>query len=65
MAIMVTDTALNKQKLAVVIFAFLSANTYAGEWQFQPKFIIDETYSDNVNLSLSDETSSLVSQTCI
>ncbi|NQZ22441.1 MAG: TIGR03016 family PEP-CTERM system-associated outer membrane protein [Colwellia sp.] len=65
MAITVMDTALNKKTLAVAIFAILSANTYAGEWQFQPKFIIDETYSDNVNLSLSDETSSLVSQTGI
>jgi len=65
MAIMVMDTALNKKKLAVVIFAVLSANTYAGEWQFQPKLLIDETYSDNVNLSVSDGTSSLVSQTGI
>jgi uncharacterized protein (PEP-CTERM system associated) len=65
MAIMVMDTALNKKTLAVAIFAILSANTYAGEWQFQPKLLIDETYTDNVNLSLNDETSSLVSQTGI
>jgi len=65
MAIMAMDTALNKKKLTIVIFAVLSANTYAGEWKFQPKLLIDETYSDNVNLSVNDETSSLVSQTGI
>jgi uncharacterized protein (PEP-CTERM system associated) len=65
MAIMVMDTALNKTTFAVALFAILSASTYAGEWQFQPKLLIDETYSNNVNLSLSDEISSLVSQTGI
>jgi len=65
MAITVMDTALNKKTLAVAIFAILSANTHAGEWQFQPKLLIDETYSDNVNLSLSNKKSSLVSQTGI
>jgi len=57
------DTALNKKTLAIAIFAILSANTHAGEWQFQPNLLIDETYSDNVNLSLSNKKSSLVSQT--
>jgi uncharacterized protein (PEP-CTERM system associated) len=63
MAIMVMDTALNKTVLAAAIFAILSANTFAGEWQFTPQLIIDETYTDNVNLSVNDTTASLVSQT--
>lgn len=62
MAIMVMDTALNKKILAVAIFATLSVNTYAGEWKFQPKLLVEETYTNNVNLSLNDEISSLVSQ---
>ncbi|TWX51073.1 TIGR03016 family PEP-CTERM system-associated outer membrane protein [Colwellia hornerae] len=62
MAIMVMDTAQNKKKFAVAIFAILSANTFAGEWQFTPQLIIDETYTDNVNLAVSDQTSSLVTQ---
>jgi hypothetical protein len=39
MAIMVMDTALNKTVLAAAIFAILSANTFAGEWQFTPQLI--------------------------
>ena len=65
MAIMVMDTALNRNILAVALIFILSANTSAGEWEFQPQLIIDETYSDNVNLSLNDNISSLVSQTGI
>ncbi|MFB0981968.1 MAG: TIGR03016 family PEP-CTERM system-associated outer membrane protein [Alteromonadaceae bacterium] len=63
MAIMVMDTAVNKKKLAVALIAVLSANTSAGEWEFTPQLIIDETYSDNVTLAIDDQTSSLVSQT--
>jgi uncharacterized protein (PEP-CTERM system associated) len=62
MAITVMDTALNKTVLATAIFAILSASISAGEWQFQPQLILDETYSDNVNLMSNDKTSSLVSQ---
>lgn len=62
MAIMVMDTALNKTVLAAAILAILSANTFAGEWQFQPKLIIDETHTDNVNVSVNNKISSLVSQ---
>jgi len=65
MAIMVMDTALNKSILATTIFAILSASTFAGEWQFKPLLLIDETYSDNVNLAINNKTSSLVSQTGI
>jgi uncharacterized protein (PEP-CTERM system associated) len=63
MAIMVMDTALNKKILSLAVFALLSATAFAGEWQFQPQLIIDETYSDNVNLAINDKKSSLVSQT--
>ncbi|MFQ3192405.1 MAG: hypothetical protein ACI936_003557 [Paraglaciecola sp.] len=63
MATMVMDKALNKTVLAAAIFATLSVNTFAGEWQFTPQLINDETYTDNVNLSVNDKTSSLVSQT--
>jgi len=65
MAIMVMDMALNKKALAAIVFAILSANTLAGEWQFTPSLVLDETYSDNVNLSVNNNTSSLVSQTGI
>jgi len=65
MAIMVMDTVLNKKILAITVFAILSANSSAGEWQFKPKLVIDETYSDNVNLDNNDNVSSLVSQTGI
>jgi len=63
MAIMVMDTALNKNIIAATVFTILSANCSAGEWQFKPKLLIDETYSDNVNLDINDKISSLVSQT--
>jgi uncharacterized protein (PEP-CTERM system associated) len=65
MAIMVMDTALNKNILAATVFAILSASSSAGEWQFKPHLVIDETYSDNVNLDINDKISSLVSQTGI
>jgi len=63
MAIMVMDTAVNKIKLAVALISILSAHISAGEWEFKPHLIINETYSDNVNLAFDDEISSLVSQT--
>jgi len=65
MAIMVMDMALNKKAFAAIVFAIVSANTLAGEWQFKPDFVLDETYSDNVNLSVNNNTSSLVSRTGI
>ena len=63
MAITVMDTALNKKLLAVPVFAILSANIQEGELEFKPNLLIDETNSDNVNLTLNDKESSLVSQT--
>jgi len=62
MAIMVMDTALSRKRLAATVIAVLSANVYAAEWQFTPQLVIDETYSDNVNLSINNKVSSLVSQ---
>jgi len=62
MAITVMDTALNKKVLAAAIIAISSANAYAGDWQFKPKLLIDETYTNNVTLALNDEQPSLVSQ---
>ena len=42
-------------------FAF-SSPTLAGEWQFVPNFGLEETYTDNVELTITDPISSLVSQ---
>jgi len=62
MAIMAMDMA-QKTKLSAVFLIFCCANfTYAGDWQFDPSIIIDETYTDNVGLVASNEISSLVSQ---
>jgi uncharacterized protein (PEP-CTERM system associated) len=63
MAIMVMDTVLSKSALVAAIIAILSAKVSAGEWQFKPQLIMDETFTDNVKLSVNDKTSSLVSQT--
>jgi uncharacterized protein (PEP-CTERM system associated) len=63
MAITVMDTALNKKLLAVTLFAILSANIQAGEFEFKPNLVINETYSDNVNLTFNDKESGLTSQT--
>jgi len=56
------DTVLNKKSLVAAFIAALSANTYAGEWQFKPQFFIDETFTDNVKLSVNDNLSSIVNQ---
>jgi len=57
------DTALNKKAFAAAIITILSASTHAGEWQFKPQLVLDETFTDNVTLSVNERTSSLVSQT--
>ena len=65
MAIMAMDTV-KKTKLATICAATLfSQCACAGDWQFKPSLLIEETYTDNVELTLSDEISSLVSQTGI
>ncbi len=40
----------------------ISSSAIAREWQFIPNFGIEETYTDNVELTITDPTSSLVSQ---
>jgi uncharacterized protein (PEP-CTERM system associated) len=63
MAIMAMDMRKNKLSKLILISLLGSSSTFAGELVFTPSLIIDETYTDNVELSLSDEISSLVSQT--
>jgi uncharacterized protein (PEP-CTERM system associated) len=65
MAITVMDTVINKKVLTAIIIAIISAKSVAGDWQFQPKLLVDETYSNNVTLALNGKQSSLVSQTGI
>ena len=71
MAIMAMATArkINNSRLHHVLtllsFLTLSSSTMAGEWQFVPNFAIEETYTDNVELTTFDPTSSLVSQAII
>jgi uncharacterized protein (PEP-CTERM system associated) len=48
--------------LALLSYFTFSTSTMAGEWEFVPSFGIDETYTDNVELTVTDPTSSLVSQ---
>jgi len=62
MAIMAMDTVKNKKLSAVYIALLFSQYTYAGEWQFTPSMTLEETYSDNVELTRHNEISSLVSQ---
>ncbi|GLX78210.1 hypothetical protein tinsulaeT_15500 [Thalassotalea insulae] len=62
MAIMATDTV-KKTKLALYITAAcLVQPAYAGEWLFSPNLIVNEVLTDNVELSISEKQSSLVSQ---
>jgi len=42
-----------------------SSSILAGEWQFVPNFGIEETFTDNVELTIIDPTSSLVSQAIV
>ncbi|WP_159816923.1 TIGR03016 family PEP-CTERM system-associated outer membrane protein [Colwellia sp. 20A7] len=48
--------------LTLLTCSIFATSTMAGEWQFVPTFGIEETYTDNVELTISDPTSSLVSQ---
>ena len=41
---------------------FLSANSLAGEWRFDPSLGLTETYTDNIELNQLDKQTSLVSQ---
>ncbi|WP_440874890.1 TIGR03016 family PEP-CTERM system-associated outer membrane protein [Thalassotalea sp. PLHSN55] len=59
--VMATTQKTNKVTLAVIL-AMLPAYSMASSWNFTPQLTLDETFSDNVELSRSNETSSLVSQ---
>ena len=53
----------HKTKLSAVCIALICSKlVVAGEWQFDPSIIVDETYSDNVGLTTNNEQSSLVTQ---
>lgn len=53
----------HKTKLSAVCITLICSNlAFAGEWQFDPSIVLDETYSDNVGLTASNEQSSLVTQ---
>jgi uncharacterized protein (PEP-CTERM system associated) len=59
------DTA-QKIKLSTVCLTLICSNfTFAGDWQFAPSILINETYTDNVGIVPNNEISSLVSQTGI
>ncbi|MGL1957605.1 MAG: TIGR03016 family PEP-CTERM system-associated outer membrane protein [Colwellia sp.] len=49
--------------LLALLLSFLSVSTFAGEWQFTPNLVLDETYTDNVELTIKDAESSFVTQT--
>tara|TARA_R110002167_G_scaffold55780_2_gene158346 strand:- start:10746 stop:12353 length:1608 start_codon:yes stop_codon:yes gene_type:complete len=52
-----------KIKLSAIFLTLIYSNVaFAGEWQFKPSILIDETYTDNVGLVTNNEESSLVSQ---
>jgi uncharacterized protein (PEP-CTERM system associated) len=57
------DTA-QKIKLSTVCLTLICSNfTLAGDWQFDPSILVNETYTDNVGIVPNNEISSLVSQT--
>jgi len=52
-----------KTKFSAIFLSLLCSNiAFAGDWQFEPSILIDETYTDNVGLVTNNEKSSLVSQ---
>lgn len=67
---MVMEKRINKFCLAYVVamfFYWFSSSTpvNAREWQFSPSFGIEETYTDNIGLTIENTESSLVSQAII
>ncbi len=53
-------------KVMALLTCFTVPNlVFSGEWEFVPNFGIEETYTDNVELTTSDSTSSLVSQAIV
>ncbi len=63
MAIMAMDTVKKTKLAAIISTSLLIQPIVAGEWLFAPKIIVDETYTDNVELTLDSKQLSLVSQT--
>lgn len=51
--------------IALLSWFAIATSAVAGEWQFMPNFGIEETYTDNVELTITDPTSSLVSQAIV
>ncbi len=65
MVTMAMDMA-QKIKLSAVCLTLICSNfTFAGDWQFAPSLLINETYTDNVGIAPNNEIASLVSQTGI
>lgn len=52
----------NKYCLRALLLFSVSGLSYAGEWQTQPSISVNETYSDNVELTRTEQESSYVSQ---
>ena len=52
----------NKYCLRALLLFSVSNLSYAGDWQIQPSVSVNETYSDNVELTRAREQSSYVSQ---
>ncbi len=51
--------------LALFFWCISSPFAITGEWEFSPSFGIEETYTDNVELTITEPTSSIVSQAVI
>lgn len=56
------DMAIKINKFASLLLLIPALPAFAGEWSFDPSIALKETYSDNVNLSIIDPQSSLISQ---
>jgi uncharacterized protein (PEP-CTERM system associated) len=57
---------LNKNKAGFLVYALITSQTaFAATFEFTPTLLVDETYSDNISLTLNGDTSSLISQTGI
>jgi uncharacterized protein (PEP-CTERM system associated) len=63
MAITAMDTTQKHKTLYLLILLVITSLTSkAGEWKFKPALTADETYSDNINRTTTNEKSSLISQ---
>jgi len=52
-------------QVAVFLSLAITGSVYAGDWNFTPNIKIDETYTDNIELSISNPISSYVTQTIV